>query len=237
VLSHEAQPWHYGLHPCQTHRTTLDYDSLASLIRPDKSKLLSVISSNKSDTEGHRQRLRFVNALKAAFGDQIDVFGRGIRDVADKADAIWNYKYHIVLENDHSPYYMSEKLPDAFLGWSFPFYSGGLFADEVFSEQTFSRIDMYSPDRSIATIQNRIKSNAFETAIPLLKESREKVLNDLNIFSVLCKHMNQCLERRPVRTREANPSNQLQPWITLWPKKRFLRLTLNQFARVITNAA
>ena len=43
-----------------------------------------MISSNKAFTDGHRQRLKFVEALKEHFGENIDVFGRGINSFADK---------------------------------------------------------------------------------------------------------------------------------------------------------
>ena len=57
---------------------TKDYDELAALPPAAKTKRLSVISSDKAQTEGHRQRLDFTPPQEH-FGDRIDVFGRGIR--------------------------------------------------------------------------------------------------------------------------------------------------------------
>ena len=228
---HEAQPWHYGMHPCQSHPQILDYDALASFAPPAKTKLLSVISSNKVVTDDHRQRLRFVDELKSAFGDQIDVFGRGIRDMPDKADAIWRYKYHIALENDHSEYYMSEKLLDGFLGWSFPFYSGSTYADNLFPKESFARIDMYDPARSIETIQICLQSKSYERNLELIGKARSLVLDELNLFSVLCKaydSMNsRVLELPP---RKARPT-------TLLPKKKSVRLSVRRLMRALSFAA
>jgi hypothetical protein len=227
-ITHEAQPWHYGMVPCESHRETLDYDALSAMPCPSKSKLLSVISSNKVVTEDHRQRLRFVESLKTAFGDQVDVFGRGIRDVPDKADAIWNYRYHVVLENDHSPFYMSEKLPDGFLGWSFPFYSGGPFADGVFGKDSFARIDMYRPDDSIKTIRSVIEQNAFEQRLDLIANARRIVLDEINLFAVISRTVDSWLtEPNGTRTSSA-PSP-----VTLWPKKRSIRLTFHRMLRAV----
>ena len=234
VRGHECQPWHFGMHPCRTHSQVLDYDSLASMMPPSKSKLLSVISSNKVVTEDHRQRLRFVEQLKSTFGEQIEVFGRGIRDVPDKADAIWEYKYHIALENDHSEYYMSEKLPDGFLGWSFPFYAGSKLADRVFPRGSFARIDMYDPARSIATIQAHLHSNSYERNLPIISQARRTVLDELNLFAVLCKAYDSMDARTEVRCRTISGSVKTT---TLLPKKKSVRLSVRRLMRAISLAA
>jgi hypothetical protein len=229
-LGHEAQPWHYGLQKCRSHPQTLDYDALTDLSPPTKGKLISVIASNKDITEDHRQRLRLVEQLKVAFGDSLDVFGRGIRDIPDKADAIWDYKYHIVLENDHSPYYMSEKLPDGFLGWSFPIYSGSQLANQHFPTHSFGRIDMYDIPHSIAAIKTYIESRAYELHLESIALARTIVLNQLNLFAVLCNRMDSWEQRSRERTRKATP-------LTLFPKKRSLRLTYGRWLRAIAMSA
>jgi len=63
LYSHNANPWFVGK----------SYDELNSEILPTKTKLLSVVSSNKAFTEGHRKRVEFVQKLKNHFGDQLDV--------------------------------------------------------------------------------------------------------------------------------------------------------------------
>jgi hypothetical protein len=233
VRGHEAQVWHYGMHPCRSHPEILDYDTLAGMPPPKKTKLLSVISSNKAITEDHRQRLRLVDELKIAFGDQIDVFGRGIRDVPDKADAIWDYKYHIVLENDHSEWYMSEKLPDSFLGWSFPFYSGSTHADKSFPAGSFARIDMYDPVRSIEIIRSHLKSCVYEANHNQIETARKSVLDELNLFAVLC----QAYEAMESHSPSCSTSNQefVKP-ITLLPKKNSVQLSMKRIMRALSLA-
>ncbi len=233
IRGHEAQVWHFGMHPCRTHSKILDYDTLASMSLPKKTKLLSVISSNKAVTEDHRQRLRFVDELKYAFGDQIDVFGRGIRDVPDKADAIWDYKYHIVLENDHSELYMSEKLPDGFLGWTFPFYSGSNCADKSFPQGSFARIDMYDPARSIETIRSHLQSNSHEASMERIEKARKIVLDELNLFAVLCKTYDAMEASLP--SQQAPPQKYVKP-LTLLPKKNSVQLSMKRIMRALSLA-
>ncbi len=236
LRGHEAQPWHFGMHACRSHPQVLDYDALASMTPPSKTKHLSVILSNKVVTEDHRQRLKFVEQLKSAFGDQIDVFGRGIRDMPDKADAIWDYKYHIVLENDHSDHYMSEKLPDSFLGWSFPFYSGSSYADGVFPRGSFARIDMYDPVRSIAAIQAQVHSNVCESSLDKIGKARATVLDEINLFAVLCKAYDSMDGR--INTLHGTDSKKVKPTLTtLLPKKKSVRLSLGRWMRAISLAA
>jgi len=99
-----------------------------------KSKLMSVITSSKDFTEGHQKRLNFVRRLKDYFGEDIDVFGRGIREVDDKWDAISPYKYHIALENSVYPHYWTEKLGDVYLSGAYPIYYGCLNLEDYFPE-------------------------------------------------------------------------------------------------------
>jgi len=53
----------------------------------EKTKLVSMISSNKSMVPGHRKRLEFVNKFK----DQVDLYGRGFRDLPRKEEGIKDY--------------------------------------------------------------------------------------------------------------------------------------------------
>lgn len=51
---------------------------------PKKTKLISVITSNKAFTKGHLKRIEFVEKLKAYYGDKLDVFGQGFNSFEDK---------------------------------------------------------------------------------------------------------------------------------------------------------
>ena len=94
ILEQQALPWHVGRRVIKEKSISFskDYNELASINYYDKSKLISVISSDKVHTEGHRQRYEFVMTLKEYFGEKIDVFGRGRKDIEDKWDAIYPYK-------------------------------------------------------------------------------------------------------------------------------------------------
>lgn len=188
VVGHEGQPWYYGLWTGGIHEKVIRFEEIADMPPPAKANRISVIASNKTTTPDHRERLRFVEMLKDAFGDQIDVFGRGIRTMQDKSEAIYPYEYHVVLENDHSEYYVSEKLVDSYLGWSYPIYSGSRHADELFPRESFLRIDMYQPTESIRLIREALEGDVARTRFAALKEARERVLHQHNLFAMVQRH-------------------------------------------------
>tara|TARA_B100002019_G_C21274951_1_gene604972 strand:+ start:1172 stop:2200 length:1029 start_codon:yes stop_codon:yes gene_type:complete len=152
-----------------------------------KSKLISVICSDKIHTVNHKLRYEFIKKLKNHFGDDLDWFGRGVNRVTYKWDAIHEYKYQIVLENDSRNNLVSEKLYDSFLGLSFPFYYGASNLNKYFDNDSFKEIDILDTKYSIKTIEEGISSKLYENNLEKLKISREKVLNELNLFERISK--------------------------------------------------
>lgn len=219
LLRNEGQPWHYGLNAGAIHPQPLQFDDFLTMQKPTKQKLLSVICSNKAVTPDHRKRLEFVASLKAAFGDQIDVFGRGIRDMDDKSEAILPYKYHIVLENDHSDYFMTEKIADAFLGWSYPIYFGGSEAYHRFPEGSFTAIDIYDTKNAILIIRDAIANHTAEGAAEQVDAARTAVLWKNNIMAMLAEYWrNNLVAEMPQEVR-------------LLPKSHRTSLILRQVGR------
>lgn len=104
-----------------------------------KSKLCSIIVSNKTKTQGHRLRHEIVKR----FGDKIDVFGLGYNPIDSKLEALRDYKYSIVIENVRRDYWFTEKLLDCFATGTIPIYwgcdLGGFFND--FNVLYFNGID------------------------------------------------------------------------------------------------
>lgn len=221
----ECQHWHYAMRPSAAHGEPLGFDQLVSLAPTDKPRLISVICSNKALTPDQRQRLAFVDALRQHFGSAIDFYGRGFTGVADKADAIWPYRYHIVLENDHTDCFMTEKISDAFLGWSYPIYFGGNEAQHRFPLGSFSAIDIYRPMQAIQVIRNVIEDNTYERSLEAIAEARHAVLYKNNLFAMLTDYWRENLTRdkaRPVR---------------LLPKSHRTGLIINHLRQTLTKAA
>lgn len=186
-------PWFAGVRFAVdgTPSPTVDYDTLKSMPFPKKTKLLSVVSSNKAFTKGHLKRIRFVERLKEYYGDKIDVYGRGYNEFVDKLDVTLPYKYHIVIENTSEKYYWTEKLADSYIGCSFPIYYGCTNVSDYFPEGSYKTIDIDDFENSVRIIDELITSETFDKAKPLLAECRDLVLDDYNMFDFIAK----CLDR------------------------------------------
>ena len=204
---HEAQHWHYAMRPGMIHGKQLGFEELRDLPRPPKTKRLSVICSSKANSDDHRRRLEFVRRLQTEFGEEVDVFGRGIRSMEDKSEAIYEYKYHIVLENDHSQYFMTEKLADAFLGWSYPIYFGGPEANRRFPEGSFAPINIYRPEQALSTIRTIIEEQTYERRLEQIAMARNAVLFKNNMFALLANYWRDHLFQGKAQPLRLLPKN------------------------------
>ncbi len=176
----------------------------------EKTKLLSVISSDKVYTEGHKSRIRFVNALKDHFGDRLDVYGRGINDVEDKWEAIADYKYHIALENSSYEDYWTEKLSDCYLAGAFPFYYGCPNISSYFPEGSYRVVNIDQPEQAIAEIENAIRQSQYENSIGELDSAREMVLDQYNLFPALATLIDN-IERASPSGKSKKKITQIKP--------------------------
>lgn len=183
----QSQLWHIGRRWKDGKIISLSkgFDELQAQSNFKKEKLISVIVSKKNFTEGHRKRLKFIEKLRDHFGTNIDVFGRGINDIEDKWDAIEPYKYHIVLENSNIPDYWTEKLSDALLAGSYPFYYGCPNISDYFPKNSLTKIDIEDIENSVSIIENTIKYKKYEKSIEDISKARKLVLNKYNLFPMI----------------------------------------------------
>ena len=201
-------PWFVGYKPDGQggYVFTEDYDTLSqSAPAPDKSRLLSVITSNKAFTRGHLQRIKFVEKLKEQLGEQVDVFGRGFRPFGDKLDVLRPYKYHIAIENSSEPFYWTEKISDCYLAGTFPIYHGCTNLADYFRADSFVPIDISRPDAAIDIIRDVVfRQQRYESAVPVLNEMKQLVLGPYNMFEYvarLCDTLNPNAPKQQVVIR------------------------------------
>lgn len=174
--------WHVGLdHATQTYR--YGYDQLAGLVRPDQENRIAVVCSNASKTEGQRQRLALLEALKQRLGDRLVHFGRGFEPIDDKMDAILPYRFHLVLENSVLPNYWTEKLADAYLGWAYPVYLGCPNVAEYLPGEALVPINGLDADHVAQRITELLDAPLDSGREAALAEARRRVLNVYNPFA------------------------------------------------------
>ena len=175
-------PWminaNHGKNLLNYHRR--DFDFFDNLRQIKKSRKISVICSTKTITSQHRVRLRFVERLAEELGDELHWFGNGKKVVRRKWDAIAPYEGTIVLENQASQGILTEKIQDAFLALSIPFYWGAPEVFEIFPSKSLFRINILDFDESIETIRAFIRDGDYLTHLPDLLSAKNTVLTDLN---------------------------------------------------------
>jgi len=89
-----------------------------------KTKFMSMVVSNKPGTPLQRARLKLAKTVSERYPGLVDIYGRGIREIKDKADALDPYLFSIAIENSYIPNYITEKLTDCFVTLTVPLYSG-----------------------------------------------------------------------------------------------------------------
>jgi len=189
IYRHQAQPWLAGVRRSsqqnihQGFGVQFTFDDFVAMKPLPKTKLLSVLCSNKIMTDGHRRRLEFVDLLQREMKGQVDVYGYGFHPLEDKWDALASYQYHIVLENSSVADYWTEKLADAYLGYCFPIVSGCPNLKRYFPENAYRSIDITKPEDAIATIQQLLACDLYQEQLSAIKEARERVLYQYNLFS------------------------------------------------------
>lgn len=176
IKTHQILPWY-------VHKT---YDELNQISFLEKCKDISIVSSNKRFSKGHEQRYQYVMALKNYFGDKIDLFGRGIRDFDDKWDVLAPYKYSIAIENFSSNDYITEKLDECFLSYTFPFYYGCINLEDYYPRDSFAYIDITDLDGSIDIIEKTLADPQHYTLhFEALCEARKRYLQQYQLFPSL----------------------------------------------------
>lgn len=200
-------PWFYGAavggvaggpRPAQT------FEDLADAPVPDKTRTVSVVSSTKTDTPGHRARLAFALGLRRELGPDLAVFGRGLIDFRDKQEVIAPFRYHVAIENSCLDDYWTEKLADCYLGYTFPFYAGAPNLDRYFPRESFEPLDATDPKGSAEKIRGMIAAGTWEKRLPALREARSALLYRHNLFPHLVEQYRRLTDGRtpsPARSR------------------------------------
>ena len=176
--------WYYGRPLDPDDNRYLDMDHYLSTPPLPKSKDLSTVCSNKQMTVTlHQQRYNCVMGLKDILGDEFDVFGRGIRPITDKAEAMDSFRYHVAIENHVEPGHWTEKIADCFLAYCVPFYFGPPDITDYFPEGSIIPIDIFDIEGAAKIIRAEINHGSYEARLPAIIKAREQVLAQYNLMN------------------------------------------------------
>lgn len=131
----------------------------------EKTKLVSIILSEKKSTEGHQLRHKIVEKHPT-----LDVFGYN-NHIVKKISGLKDYKFSVIIENCKKDYYFTEKLIDSFMAGTIPIYWGcpsiGNFFD-ISGMLIFDTLD------ELDSIMNNLNKELYDSKIESIKYNFEE---------------------------------------------------------------
>jgi len=127
----------------------------------DKTKMISMITSNKAFTEGQKNRLQWVEKI----GDQVDLYGRGFNEIANKEEGLCDYMFSVVIENGVYESYYTEKILDCFATGTIPVYLGSPDIADHFNKDGIIEL----------TDEFEISDEIYESKMEAIKDNLERV--------------------------------------------------------------
>lgn len=134
-----------------------------------KTKLVSMITSNKNFTSGHHLRHRIVQRLRS----KIDLYGRGFNDIPDKIEGLKDYMFSFAIENTKEDYYFTEKLIDCFMTGTVPIYYGCPSIAQFFNPNGIIQIDNLA---EAETMLNSLTPDMYQKMLPAIRDNYERCI-------------------------------------------------------------
>ena len=190
----------------------------------EKPNLVSAVCSAKQMRHTrHHARYALVGRLTSAIPG-MDWYGKGVKFLERKEDALVPYKYHVAIENHIAVHHWSEKFSDAILCECLPFYAGDPALAEIFPAACFIPIPIDDPDGAVRIVKAAIANGEYEKRREAILEAKRLILGRYNFWAQVVRVIEAEREqrvtpadpRRPVRiyARKAlrwhNPSAALE---------------------------
>jgi hypothetical protein len=137
-----------------------------------KNKNLSIISSHKNETSGHKLRHDVIQK----FGSMMDVYGRGYNPIDYKLTALKDYRYSIVIENCKRDYWFTEKLIDCLITGTIPIYWGCPSIGDFFDTRGFI---IFENVEELSDILANISEDTWISKLEYIKHNYKKAQNYL----------------------------------------------------------
>lgn len=134
-----------------------------------KLEMTSIVVSNKRESDGHQFRHHIVDKHK----DKLRVMGRAYWPFKDKIDAHKPFRYSVVVENQKTDYWFTEKLLDCIACGCIPIYYGCPRIGDFFDTTGIIQFDSMA---ELTRILNDVVSEEdYEKRLPAAKANLEKI--------------------------------------------------------------
>ena len=132
----------------------------------EKTKLVSMICSNKIMCVGHQHRLNWAQK----FQGQVDFYGRGFNEIQSKEEGLADYMFSVAIENSSYETYFTEKVQDCFATGTIPIYYGAPDIGKFFNPEG---IVCLTDDFDISSLTAELYYDKLEA----VKDNLERVKN------------------------------------------------------------
>ncbi|EDO8476239.1 hypothetical protein A0M43_06615 [Campylobacter jejuni] len=145
-----------------------------------KNKNISMVVSGKQLTPLHIVRNTLADKVREIGGEMVDVFGAYVnRSICFKSESLDKYRYQIVVENEISTYYFTEKILDCFISMCIPIYIGATKIGDFFNLDGIIEISPNDIDR-IEYVLKQCNEKDYEERLAAIKDNYYRALKYIN---------------------------------------------------------
>lgn len=136
----------------------------------DKTKLISIIASDKIQAIGHKLRHSIIYELKK---NEIDIqtFGKGYNPINYKLEGLKDFAFSIIIENSRMDYYFSEKIIDSFMTGTVPIYWGCPSIGDFFN---LDGMIVFNDVEDLLNKINTLSLEKYQSMLPAIKDNFER---------------------------------------------------------------
>ncbi len=139
-----------------------------------KTKMISLVSSDKAQCELHRFRRLLAEWFYETEG--VDVMGTyGGGDYIFISDSLSDYRYSIVVENNITSCYFTEKILNCFASMTIPIYIGATEIGKFFNEKGIICISPHMNKKDIEDVIRDCTIKEYELRLDAIKDNFQRV--------------------------------------------------------------
>lgn len=178
------------------HERAKHYSDLNGATFPNKTGLLSWITTGDYSLPRERDRIDFMKKFTNEYPGVLDLYGRNTGEfdlssidtykgpLINNRDALDPYDYTFAFENIREPNYMSEKFNDAILAGCIPIYWGMTNIADYYPEGSFMEVDITREDAP-QKVMKILESDHREQNIEALYKAKDLLLNKYQFWPAL----------------------------------------------------
>ena len=156
--------------------------SSEAILAGKKAVVSAVCSAKRMRHTKHEARFELMRRLAADIPG-FDWYGRGIRPLVAKEEALLPYRYHVAVENHIAPGHWTEKLSDSILCECLTFYAGDPDVGKVLPPESLIPIPIDDPETATRIIRSAIGRDEYEHRRPAILEAKRLIVTRYNFWA------------------------------------------------------